>query len=361
MTDANVRLSTRRRLISIHRWLGLGAALFWLVQAITGMAIVFHWEIRDAGLSDLHRPTDLAAIERRIMALAPPGTKASPGSLWTSAGFPDRYDIYFTDRDGIDRSVRIAGDGTILRGPADDGDDIPTLLVLIHHDLLADDIGEWIVGISGLLLASNLIAGLAVAWPRRGSWRAALRPTVRGPAAARLYAWHRAFGLWLVAPALLIVSTGVMLRFQDGLGGLVGASDPVLPAIAPAGDRISFAAAAAAALKAIPGSTLTSASFPGTEDATYRFRLRAPGEIRRAYGAGIVFVNANDGSVRGIFPIEEADGPRAFMSALFPVHTGEFAGLGGRLFAFAIGAWLAMMIIVGVLLWLRRRQRKTGT
>src|SRR3546814_11956023 len=68
------RPTLRNRMLTVHRWLSLGAAAFWLLQAFTGILIVFHWEITDAALSDIHRPTDLAAIERRIDTLAPAGT-----------------------------------------------------------------------------------------------------------------------------------------------------------------------------------------------------------------------------------------------------------------------------------------------
>jgi uncharacterized iron-regulated membrane protein len=40
------------------------------------------------------------------------------------------------------------------------------------------------------------------------------------------------------------------------------------------------------------------------------------------------------------------------------VHTGELGGLAGRLLALAIGAWLVTMVVIGVLLWLRRRPRR---
>src|SRR3546814_11943238 len=68
------RPTLRNRMLTVHRWLSLGAAAFWLLQAFTGILIVFHWEITDAALSDIHRPTDLAAIERRIDTLAPAGS-----------------------------------------------------------------------------------------------------------------------------------------------------------------------------------------------------------------------------------------------------------------------------------------------
>lgn len=349
----------RLRILSAHRWLGLAAALFWLVQAATGIAIMFHWELQDASVAGAHRPTDLAAIERRIDALAPAGSGAKLDSLWTTAGSADRYQLFFADADAVSRSVRIAGDGTVLQATGPDEGSALGTLVDIHHNLAAGEAGDWIVGISGILLISNLLFGLYVALPRGWRWRAVLRPVGKGPVAARLYSWHRAVGLWAILPALVIVSAGTLLKFEHGFGALIGAEPVSLPANPPvSGDQVGFSAAARAALDAIPGSTLTAVSWPGDGDATYTIRVRAPGEIRRAYGASIVLVDANNGQVRGIFPIAEAPGARAFMSALFPVHTGELGGLAGRLLALAIGAWLVTMVVIGVLLWLRRRPRR---
>ena len=348
-------LSMRRRLTRYHRWLGLGAALFWLVQALTGMAIVFHWEMSDAALADVHRPTDLAAIERRIDVLAPPGSGAKPQSVWTSAGFPDRYDISVDAADGSSKSVRVAGDGSVLRNGGDGG--ILDLLVEVHHNLLAGTTGDWIVGISGLLLVTNLGFGLVAAMPRPGQWRRALTPSSKGPAAARLYSWHRALGLWALLPMLALAGTGTLLKFEDGVGALVGAEDVALPANPPAGPPVGFAAAARAALGAIPGSTLTAVKFPAADDATYRVRVLAPGEIRRAYGASVVLVDANTGRVRGLFPIADASPARTFMSALVPIHTGESGGLAGRFLVLALGLWLTVMIVAGVLLWQKRRPK----
>src|SRR3546814_1895563 len=81
-----------------------------------------------------------------------------------------------------------------------------SFLVGLHPDLLGAW-GSWIVSISGLLLCSNLLLGLIAAWPRRGTWRTALLPIRKGPAAARLYSWHRAVGLWAVLPAFAIAAT----------------------------------------------------------------------------------------------------------------------------------------------------------
>ncbi len=358
MTVSTPAPTHRRPILTLHRWLSLGAAVFWLLQALTGVLIVFHWEITDAGISSIHRPTDLAAIERRIDALVPEGGKAA--SIWTAAGAPDRYNVYVVDAEGTSASTRIAGDGTVLHAPKPDEESLMGFLVGFHHDLLGEW-GSWLVSISGVLLCTNLILGIAAAWPKRGTWARALRPATRGPAAARLYSWHRALGLWVGIPALVIAATGTMLKFEDGVGDLVGAKPVAMPAVTPTGEPLGFAAAARAGLAALPGSTLTQVVWPKPDDATYRVRLRAPGELRRAYGGSYVLVDANNGQVRGIFPIGEASAANQFMSALFAVHTGEAGGTVGRILSIAIGLWLITMIVAGVLLWLKRRKPRRAT
>ncbi|MFM6932230.1 MAG: PepSY-associated TM helix domain-containing protein [Novosphingobium sp.] len=341
--------SPRQRILKLHRWISLAAAAFWLVQALTGIAILFHWEIADAAYPSPHEPTDLARIEQRIDAIQSGG--ATVKTIWTTAGAADRYTI------NLDKSsVLISGDGTVLRPATIQKPALMGTLVGIHHDLLGGKLGSWIVSISGILLLSNLALGLIAAWPRRRAWKAALAPARKGPLPARVYSWHRAIGLWGCLPALLVVVTGTMLKFEDGVGYLIGARPITLPAVPRTGDPVGFAAAAGSALSAIPGSTLTMVRWPGEDDATYSVRVRAPGEIRRAYGASVVLVDANTGAVRGTYPIAQAEPARGFMSALFPIHTGEFGGLAGRLFSALVGLWLMGMIVLGTMLWIKRRK-----
>ena len=80
--------SVRQWTIRIHRWLSLAAALFWLVQAVTGTLIVFHWELDDLATGGVHRGTDLVAIDRRLRTFAPTGAGRSIRSVWTTAGLP---------------------------------------------------------------------------------------------------------------------------------------------------------------------------------------------------------------------------------------------------------------------------------
>lgn len=355
-------MTLRQTALRFHRWLSLSLLAFWAVQALTGVLIVFHWEMDDALVPGGATGIDPAAIERRIEALTPDGSGSSVGSVWESGGVPGRFDLYLDGPDGAS-VVRIDGTGKVLRELADgemlaQGGWIDTLVV-VHHNLLAGETGSWIVGISGAVLLSNLLLGLVLAWPRRGQWRSVLFPRRGGAGSvASTYSWHRALGLWVAAPALLTVAAGTMLVFSGAAETIVKPPTVEAPGSEGMGEQdIGFARAVVAAQQAFPGTRLSGVNLPSEDTRFYKVRLLQPGESRRVYGTTTVFVRADNGLVAARHDAL-ADGPaRSFVDGLFPFHTGEMGGLAGRLAVVAIGLWLLTMICLGLTLWRRRSRR----
>lgn len=353
-------MTFRATIAKIHKWASLGMATLWLLQAITGLLIVFHWEIDDLTVKGAHHPTNLAAIDATARTVAPAGSGLTVGSIWNTAGQPDRYDLFVEGDRG--KTITVDGAGNILRVRMDgeswrDGGWIETL-VSFHHNLLADDFGSWIVGISGCLLLSNIAMGLAIAWPRRGTWGKSLRPSSRGPAAARRYSWHRALGLWAAVPALFSVTAGTLIVFADGVESLLAPAPWSIddrPSTEPA--KIAMPDAARAALSLYPEARISGIRYPSPDNAVYRFRLRQPSEDARAYGQTTVFVDAGTGAIVGNFDALSAPPARRVTNGLFAFHTGEFGGPLGRIAVFMIGLWLISMIVLGLGLWNARRKR----
>lgn len=356
-------MSARAAVLSFHRWLSLAIVALWTLQAATGMFAVFHWEIDDATIAGEHRPTDLRAIERTLALLTAPGAGRSVESVWTSAGAPDRWDVEIA-AEPPERGlvVRVDGNGNVLRtrpeGERFAAGGIVDTLVSLHYTLLAGQTGRWIIGVSGILLLTNLLFGVMAAWPRRGQWRRTLRPPFAGDRPAGLYAWHRTLGLWLALPAMVLVSAGILLAFEHELEEALPIPAVQAPAERPEGRlRVGMADAVEAALARHPDSFLSAVvSFPDAEEPIWTLRLRQPSELRRAYGKTVVYVSAVDGSILADFDALEAPTGRRFVNALFPLHTGEMGGIPGRIAVLLVGAWLLTMIVLGVRLWLSRRR-----
>jgi uncharacterized iron-regulated membrane protein len=337
-------MTFRAAVVTTHRWMGVIAATLWLLQAATGIFAVFHWEIDDAITRGAHQATDLRAIEQRVRGFV-------PQSMWSTAGAPDRYDVFVAGQ-----VMRIDGAGHVLRIRRDDekfadGGFVETLVVL-HQSLLAGNRGRWIIGTSGLLLFTNFILGIVAAWPRAGQWKRALKPLTAGSRVATLYSWHRAAGLWLAIPALCVVTAGVLLAF-DNVTEFLLRPGPVEPPAQPstAAARIGMAEATEAALARYPGAAVSGIGFPSPENAMWTITLKQRGELQRAYGKTRVSVSAIDGRIIADFNALTASPSRRFLNNLFPFHTGEMAGMPGRIAVFAIGVWLITMISLGLALW----------
>ena len=349
--------SARGIAASILGWLGAAAALIWLLLAVTGILLAYHFELNDRLVSPAAPPKDFAAIERRMEAIEAAGGEARVNWIWTTAGLRDRFFLNYTAADGSSRNERIAGDGTVL---LDTGEGERTFLEWVrevHLSLASGKTGEWILTASGLLLLASLAAGLYRMWPRGERWRDVLDPR-RAAAGDRLRAWYRAIGLVGAVPAFIVVAAAVVIFFEHSIEGPIGAPPISLPAVEPQGEGVGFAAAARAAEAAIPGSRFVGAPMPTKEDASYKAWVNEPGEYFRedGYGGSLVIVNGNDGSIRGAWPLKQANAAYTFMALPYPVHTGEIAGPVGRFLVLLVGFWLATMTVIGLILWRRRRK-----
>ncbi|MEG3181206.1 PepSY-associated TM helix domain-containing protein [Sphingomonas sp. LT1P40] len=350
--------TTQRTGIAVKalRWLGVVAALIWLVQAVTGILLAYYFELNDTLLSSVDKPKDFAAIEQRMDDLAGAGGKAKINWIWSTAGRQDRFFLNYTAPDGGKRDARIAGDGTVLLDTSEG--DLPFLERVreIHLTLSAGKTGEWILTITSLLLLGNLIHGIYTLWPRRERWGEALKP--RRATGDRLEAWYRAIGLVGVIPTFVVVAAATVIFFEHSIEGPIGAPPIKLAAVAPAGENIGFAAAARAAEAAIPGSRFVGGPMPTAEDATWKLWVNQPGEYFRenGYGGSLVLIDGNDGTTRGAFPLQQASAAYKFMALPYPIHTGEIAGPIGRFLVLLVGLWLATMTIIGLILWNRRRK-----
>lgn len=342
----------------LHRYVGLTMLALWLIQAATGVLMVFHWELGDSLVPGPARAVDVAAISRRVATLSVvrPGSRVT--SVFATGGAADRYEIFIEDPRGRTDVLKIDGAGTVLDERPSDYNYLKAgvieTAVVLHQSLFAGDTGRRLLGVSALVLLASVVVGVTLAWPARATWRRALAPwTVRSPAARR-YAWHRAIGLWLAAPALLFIGAGMLLAFDDPLEALLSAAPQPPVAVAAFTGTPDPQLAIETALARFPGATLTSVKMPSATQPWYRVRVLQPGELRRVFGTTTINVGAQ-GGVLSIEDPRTASWQRRFLDATYPIHTGEFAGLPGRLLALATGSLLLAAMVFGTLLWSQRR------
>jgi uncharacterized iron-regulated membrane protein len=335
-------------LLRLHRYVGLAAAAFLFVQALTGLTLVFGPQLAQLldpsgmtsgiGSGDATAATLLGAAEGRF-----------PGYRADRLVYPDTADgtylVHLDDGEAgkkyvsLDRhDATIRREGSIWRFPV-------VAALNIHDQWLSGVAGTIVVAVAGLLLLGLAGTGLAFWWPRRGRIRKSL--AVQRHLAPRLVLRqvHRTAGAVLSALLAFVALTGLFLAVPmvlDGPAPHWTSTEPFAPRLEPA-------------------LALARARFPG--HAVRDIRMQGPTRIA-------VFLHAPERNSRAVHRVVvDTRGPRiesvlgafdnreAWVIAL-PLHSGSVLGLSGRLVILAGGLALAFLALTGPLMWYQARRAR---
>ncbi len=350
-------------------------ALLWLLQAVTGVLLVFHWELDDLGVSGSQQPLNPDELSAALVRLETTRPGQHVSAVYTSGGLPGRFDVVISNANGARDVLRVDGKGTVLRERPWDHDyshiGVFQIATYLHQTLFLHTPGNWIMGVSGILLFSNLCLGLYQAWPRMGQWIRTLSPFTQGSSAAtkaypwyRTYQWHRALGLMIALPALLLVLAGIVRAFDDPLGSSFEAARPPPAAVSAASPSQlpppTLANVISSASVLYPGSHLAGVEYPDADSPWFAVRVTQVNDVRRYFGTTIVYISSRDGSVLANYDARLMPFSVRLWDAVYALHTGEIAGVPGRCVVLLVGVCLSVLIGLGVGLYLLRRGRVRG-
>ena len=355
----------RKALVRIHLWLGLVVGLVWALQGLTGAMLVFH---RDVDRFAMPAVTEGAMTSLdRIAAAAERRTGRPAEMIAISDGRGDLLNVHYRES-GSPRQLLVAA---ATGEPLADRDYNPATpfrgeparwLYLLHESLLLHDSGETLIGLSGLLLFSSLATGLWIAWPRRGQWRLVFAVGRWRTARIKLYGWHRMLGLMAGALLLITVPGGIWMIFAAELRPLLAAAVPhdlpykALP-VERVERRISPQAALDRARSHFPDATFVRLTLPSPAAPVYAVRLRQADEVRTWSGVTLVSIDPATGRTLHVYDPVTAPLSNRLADAAFSVHSGEIAGLVGRILLMLAGLMLPILYVTGVAAWWKKRRR----
>lgn len=386
-------LSPMRSLcLQIHRYAGLAMMVFLMLAAVTGSALVFTKALDSALNPDLFFtsqtgpaipvPQLIARLQIRnpdwIIISAPldePPGRAVEMSVATRPGtlvkrpavneiFVDPHTSVIlgmrTDRPGWDRRH-------IMRGIYD-----------FHSTLLAGVFGRWLMGVAALGWVLINLVGLYLTLPRVGPFWTRWRPLWQVNFKARLprllLDLHRASGLWLFVGVMAMSLTSLALNFySEAFLPIVRALSPPVASpwdIPPPSTpwRLPQKSLADIAQRAVIDAErmhLHLRPAAVTYDIERRLiGVRFTGDGKLQYeGLGPVTYDYDDQTGRLIFidnPLTDSWGQKVLRS-LFPVHSGQVAGLSTQLLVFLLGLSVVEMSVSGLLVWWKKRGPRVAT
>jgi uncharacterized iron-regulated membrane protein len=383
-------MSIREAFVRLHRWVGLAIAGFLILAGLTGSVIAFNHELDEWLNPDLFRvdsrgtpqsPLDLAARA----ASGVPGFRVTyvpldvePGHalvLGLTSRTDARYLQLFLDPvTGTRLGEREWGVCCLSRRHA-----IPFIYSL-HYTLHLPGVwGLWVMGIIGIVWAVDCFVGFYLTLPagrRAGAasfetapsasfwirWKPAWCVKVDANAYRINFDLHRAIGLWFWAVLLTLAVSGVYLALPF---------DVVRPALS----RITTLTASPfdpASAKAAVDPRVTYASIVATaQQEAVRRGWAAPFDVfhspefdlfgvgfgdHHAAGRGVpyLYFDAQTGAVRQRHVPGEGRVGDVFLQWMFPLHSGQAAGLLGRILISLTGVAVVVLSVTGVVIWSKK-------
>ncbi|WP_323716154.1 PepSY-associated TM helix domain-containing protein [Paracoccus aminovorans] len=227
--------------------------------------------------------------------------------------------------------------------------------------------GWYAVSFMGIPMLGSLITGILV---YKKFWRAYFKPRLRIGKGARTF-WgdfHRLAGIWSIPFVAIIGVTGTWFFIQALLSDngitVSTAGVPVVldretvPQVASRADLppVSLDAIIASAKAAHPGLHVDYLSLPG--DAFSPAGIFGRGTVPLFYETASI--NPYDGRVVDLRRVSDKTTVELVTESMYPLHFGDFWGVGLKLVYFLFGVLLSMMVLSGMLIWTKRTARETG-
>lgn len=341
----------RARWLRLHRYIGLAMAALLLVQAATGMLMLYRGPVArlidPAGMASHGTASTISAGTAVVKA-----QQALPGFAMTRLFAPDAegatYVAELTEAAGAKRyaSVDPAG-GDILRTGSIWAFPVEAALQ-IHYRLMAGKAGMAIVLLNGLALLAMAGTGLAYWWPRKS------------PIAKHLsIRWSLSFRLLL---RQLHRTAGVAMSLLLGFMGVTGLLLIVPDLIDPAAPTVARPAARAA--KIDRSLVLAQSAFPKSPLRDFRIvgdrlivNFLAPERNARAVHRAVVTIGRPH-----IVSATRAERNGALWMTILPLHAGNsFGPIGPAALMTAALALIALSLTGPLMWWQARALRRRST
>ena len=366
-------MRVRPLLVTVHRWVGLVAALFLALLGTTGAVMAFEVPIDDALNARLHLVTPrgswlpVAELVRRLEA-AHPGYRVTGVDFGQDDRHADAVSLEAADgKPELDLFVD-PYEATELGSVAESRDWLRPIHQFHTHLLASGPWGRTVVGWSAVALGFLALFGVVLWWPAKifRPWRGNGVSGWRG-----MFDLHNALGglSWIFL--LVFAATGIVLHWSgpamDWATRLTGAAPPAnFPRSAPqcagtsAPAQLPLDRIYDAALTAVPGARVTTVMLPDSVTRPARVIMKFP-EDRTPAGRTNVFVAACNGTV--IEARSSRAAPAAYNAVAMwtrEIHTGDIGGWATRLLACCASLVATAMAVTGPLMWWDRRKERVS-
>lgn len=342
-------------LFRLHRWIGLGAALFLCLIGLTGSFLVFH-----DGIDRLLRPEAYRVVPRGeklpLDVLVGKARQAWPGAEVFGVSTEDwgKPDATLLLRLHRGSEYPTASIDPYAGAPLGLNLDQTTRWILRLHDgFLLDKWGRTAFFFVGVALVVLGLTGLAAC---RGRWRALARwPRWEQGSRAGWGDLHLHVGFYTLLFNTMMGFTGAWMNFYF-VAHLFQGHAPERKAVHYQTAALPLEQAVAVARQALPGLQPSAVFFPAVAGGPLRVMGDVSGEWFSNRFSNTVALDSGTGRVIQVKDFRKLHGLEKVQALVVPLHFGDFAGWPVKVLYTLGGLAPAVLSLSGCLIWFSRRR-----
>ena len=386
----------RALLVVIHRWFGLGMALFLFQAGVTGALIAWDHEL-DALLfpelyeaapgrepSDLMPPLELArTVEQndpRFSVTFLP-LSVAPGEAVKMSVTPKidpatqkPYELGF-DEIGVDPSNGAVQARREWGKPSLSREQLMPFLYRLHYSLHLPalsgvELGMWLMGAVALVWVLDAFIALWISFPSLKSWRKSFAFRFDKGGYRLNFDLHRSGGVWAWLLLLPLAVTAVSMNLGNEIvRPVVSWFSPLAPSpfasreaatqgMVPTLDRQQVLARALSEAERRGISDPAGGMFYSPDFGVYGVGFYTPGNDHGDGGLGNpwLYIDGKSGELAAADLPGRGSAGDVFMQLQFPLHSGRILGAAGRVLITLLGLVVSMLSVTGLVIWARKRK-----
>jgi len=376
----------KRIFLWLHRWLGLVTSLVVLIVSITGCINVFADELKEYfyhdrffRAEDTRPPLNFSLLRNNAQEALGERYKISRCEVYPAANRNWVFRAMKTDPKAFGhwnffkyyyRVYVNPVTGKIIHIEDTRNEFFQVVLSLHLNLLLGEHIGGLITGISVTSFFVILLSSVVIWWPAKWK-RKNLKAKVtikRGTGLKRFnYDLHTVLGIYILIPVMIICITGMVFAFDwadSSVQFLANGAHTVKKRKTPKSSP-SAEYGSGAMDRAVAGLLLR---HPGADVFSIRFREKKTDPLdiqvrlaeKRTHVFQWYYFDRNSGELLMQYGSDNVKGGEKLRSMNYDLHTGAYAGIFTKIFAFVISMICASLPVTGFLVWNNKRKKATG-
>ncbi|MFN8355191.1 MAG: PepSY-associated TM helix domain-containing protein [Spirosomataceae bacterium] len=360
-----------RKLFKIHTWFGLITGIFLLLLGLSGSLLVFREELDEWLYPPMHHVTPQGhklSLDKQYQLI----TSQYPdldGIAWlnpeATASEAHQFRLYLNDARLVSYDLGAVSlnpyTGEILRRGRSDDLEVGWIewIFQFHFSFHLGMPGAALTAIFGITMLISILTGVLVyrkfIWKvltfqvsiNRKNWR-----TISSDL-------HRIVGVWSLVLNVIIFFTGFWMNlfaFEASVW-----QREVIPTKPNTLAKVSLDGLYAQATRLLPELVPSYVYLPTQPERNFSISGYLVGQSLITGGSNEVAINAFTGQVVGVTRYDQQDTWTRIKDTFFPLHVGNYGGVGIKILYVIIGLTPGLLAITGFLLWWRRKVKSKKT